>query len=172
VVLLWVWPGIVDAFGSGEASTGLMLAVPPVLGPLLAGPVPARAARLATHWPAVIAAMVAPFAIGVVFLRAPVLPNTAIEMADDKGQVTVVRGQLIAVDDTSTTMLRSDGEVTFLANGQVRSKTLCPEPVRPPETTVVIRGWAAEEAALEWIAPTRRVAAVDPRCLGRPESPR
>jgi hypothetical protein len=171
VVLLWVWPGIVDAFSAGEVSTGLMLALPPVLGPLLAGPVPARAARLATHWPAVIAAIVAPFVVGVVFLRAPVLPNSAVEVAGAKGLVSVVRGQLIAVDDTSTTMLQSDGEVIFLSNGQVRSKTLCPEPVRPPETTVVIRGWAAEEAALEWVAPTRRVAQVDPRCLGRPANP-
>jgi hypothetical protein len=171
LVLIWMWPGIVDAASSGEVTTALLLAVPPILGPLLAGPVPSRAARLATHWPAVIAAVVAPFVVGVVFLRAPVLPNSAVEVADSKGRVSVVRGQLIAVDDTSTTMLRGDGEVAFLPDGNVRSRTLCPEPVRPPDSVVVVRGWAAEESALQWVAPTRRVADVDPRCLGRPLDP-
>jgi hypothetical protein len=119
----------------------------------------------------VIAAVVAPFVVGVVFLRAPVLPNSAVEVADSKGRVSVVRGQLIAVDDTSTTMLQGDGEVAFLPDGNVGSRTLCPEPVRPPDSVVVVRGWAAEESALQWVAPTRRVADVDPRCLGRPLDP-
>ena len=104
--------------------------MPPLLGPLLTGPVPPWAARLATHWPAVGAALVAPLVIGVVFLRAPVLPNSAVEVGPADGPVHVVRGQLIAVDDTSTTVLQRDGEVTFVPNDQVRSKTLCPEPLR------------------------------------------
>jgi hypothetical protein len=171
LVLLWMWPGITEAIANGEVTTALLLAAPPILGPLLAGPVPSRAARLATHWPAVIAALVAPFVVGIVFLRAPVLPNSAVEVAGGQGRVSVVRGQLIAVDDTSTTMLQRDGEVTFLPNNQVRSKTLCPEPVRPPESVVVVRGWAVGQSALQWVAPTRRVADVDPRCLGRPLDP-
>jgi hypothetical protein len=168
LVLLWMWPGIRQAWSAGEVTTAFLLAVPPILGPLLAGPVPARAARLATHWPAVIAALVAPFVVGIVFLRAPVLPNSAVEVVDGQGHVSVVRGQLITVDDVSTTMLRSDGEVAFLPDNQVRSETLCPQPVRPPESVVVVRGWAVEDSALEWVAPTRRIADVDPRCLGRP----
>jgi hypothetical protein len=168
LVLIFVWPGIVDAVRAGEVSTALLLAVPPILGPLLTGPVPSWAARAATHWPAVLAALVAPLVVGVVFLRAPVLPNSAVEVGPDSGPVHVVRGQLIAVDDTSTTVLQRDGEVTFLANDEVRSKTLCPEPLRGPDSVVVVRGWSAESSALEWVAPTRRPAEVDPRCLGRP----
>ena len=167
-VLLWVWPGIVAALAAGEVTTALLLAVPPILGPLLAGPVPSWAARMATHWPAVAAALVAPFVVGVVFLRAPVLPNSAVEVAAGNGPPRVVRGQLITVDDTATTVLERDGRVTFLPNGQVRSKTLCPQPVRPPDSAVVIRGWPVQASALEWVAPTRRVTGVDPRCLGRP----
>jgi hypothetical protein len=167
LVLLWVWPGIRDAVAAGEPTTVLLLAVPPILGPFLTGPVPAGAARLVTHWPAVVAALAAPFVVGVIFLRAPVLPNSAVEVAAG-GAVTVVRGQLIAVDDTATTMLKRDGEVVFLPNGQVRSKTLCPEPVRPADSAVVIRGWPVGSSALQWVAPTRRVTEVDPRCLGRP----
>ncbi len=171
LVLIFVWPGITEAWRTGETSTALLLGVPPILGPLLTGPVPARAARLVTHWPAVGAALVAPVVIGVVFLRAPVLPNSAVEVGPPKGATEVVRGQLIAVDDTSTTVLREAGEVTFIPNEQVRSKTLCPEPVRPPESIVDVRGWPLADSALSWIAPARQPTEIDPRCLGRPLVP-
>ncbi len=171
LVLIFVWPGVTQALRLGETSTAVLLGVPPLLGPLLTGPVPARAARLVTHWPAVGAALVAPLVIGVVFLRAPVLPSSAVEVGTDGKQTHVYRGQLIAVDDTSTTVLESGGLVTFIPNDQVRSKTLCPEPVRPPDSSVSVRGWAATDSALSWIAPTRRVTEVDPRCLGRPLNP-
>ena len=171
LVLIFMAPGIAEAMRAGEVSTALLLAVPPLFGPFLTGPVPRWAARAATHWPAVGAAMVAPLVIGVVFLQAPVLPSSAIEIGPEDGQVEeVVRGQLIAVDDTSTTVLGRDGEVTFLANDQVRSKTLCPEPVRGPDSVVVVRGWPAESSALAWVAPPPPAAEVDARCLGRPSA--
>jgi hypothetical protein len=161
----------VTALRAGEITTALLLGVPPLLGPLLTGPVPVWSARLVTHWPAVAAALVAPLAVGVIFLRAPVLPNSAVEVGTVDGPIQVERGQLIAVDDTSTTMLRSDGDVRFIPNDQVRSKTLCPEPVRPPDSVVTVRGWQVEESALSWIAPTHRQNSLDPRCLGRPLNP-
>jgi hypothetical protein len=172
LVLIFVGPGIVDAVRAGEPSTALLLAVPPLLGPLLTGPVPVWSARLVTHWPVAIAALLAPFIIGAVFLRAPVLPDSAVEVGPAGGPTHVVRGQLIAVDDTATTVLRGGGDVIFIPNDQVRSKTLCPEPVRPPDSVVSVRGWPVESSALEWIAPTRPVTGVDPRCLGRPLNPR
>lgn len=171
LVLIFVWPGITAALRTNEISTALLLGVPPLLGPLLTGPVPAWSARLVTHWPAVGAALVAPIVIGVVFLRAPVLPNSAMEVGPDGGPLEVVRGQLIAVDDTATTVLQDGGQVTFVPTDQVRSKTLCPEPVRPPESTVTVRGWPLSASALSWIAPTRPVTEIDPRCLGRPLDP-
>ncbi|GAA0574147.1 hypothetical protein GCM10010172_68460 [Paractinoplanes ferrugineus] len=171
IVLIFVWPGIVAALRTGEITTALLLGVPPLLGPLLTGPVPAWSARLVTHWPAVAAALVAPLAVGVIFLSAPVLPDSAVEVGPAGGPLEVMRGQLIAVDDTSTTVLQSDGDVLFIPNDQVRSKTLCPRPVEPPDTVVAIRGWQASESALSWIAPTHRDNSVDPRCLGRPLNP-
>jgi hypothetical protein len=171
LVLIFVGPGIVTAFRAGETTTALLLLVPPLLGPLLTGPVPVWSARLVTHWPAVAAALVAPLAVGVIFLRAPVLPNSAIEVGPPSGKTSVVRGQLISVDDTSTTVLQGDGAVTFIPNDEVRSKTLCPEPVRPPDSVVTVRGWQVEQSALSWIAPTHRDRKVDPRCLGRPLNP-
>src|SRR4051812_32679849 len=50
LVLIFVWPGIEQALRIGEISTALLLGVPPLLGPLLTGAVPARTARLVTHW--------------------------------------------------------------------------------------------------------------------------
>ncbi|MEV6343948.1 hypothetical protein [Actinoplanes sp. NPDC051851] len=173
-LLVWafVWPGVTAALRGGEYATAVLLGVPPLLGPLLTGAVPARWARLVTHWPAVGAALALPLVVGVVFLRAPVLPSTAIEVGAEGEPVgEVVRGQLIAVDDTSTTMLSPGGEVTFIPNNEVRSKTLCPEAETPPESAVAVRGWQVEASALEWIAPTRKVTEIDPRCLGRPRDP-
>jgi hypothetical protein len=172
IVLVWVWPGIRMSLAAGEYGTAVLLTVPSLLGWLLTGPVPARSARLATHWPAVLAVVVAPFVIGVVFLRAPVLPNSAVEVGDGKTAVRVIRGQLITVDDTATTILQRGGEVLFIPNDQVRSKTLCPEPIRTQNSRITVRGWAIDESALEWVAPTRQVTDVDPRCLGRPLRPR
>ncbi|WP_229069835.1 hypothetical protein [Actinoplanes sp. DH11] len=171
LVWIFVWPGVVAAVRAGAWSTAALLALPPLFGPLLTGPVPAKWARIATYWPAIGAAFALPFVVGVVFLRAPVLPDSAIEMAPEGRPVTVVRGQLIAVDDTSTTMLQPDGEVTFIPNGEVRSKTLCPGAGPPEYSGITVRGWPAEASALRWIAPTRTVTEVDPRCLGRPLVP-
>ncbi|BCJ55575.1 hypothetical protein Asp14428_70500 [Actinoplanes sp. NBRC 14428] len=169
--LIWVWPGIRAAHSAGEMSTVVLLTAPPLLGWLLTGPVPPRAARIATHWPAVGAALVAPFVVGVVFLRAPVLPDSAVEVGAGTGPTQVIRGQLITVDDTATTILRRGGEVVFVPNAEVRSKTLCPEPVRAQHSRITVRGWAVDQSALEWVAPTRPVTDVDPRCLGRPLKP-
>ena len=172
IVLLWVWPGIRMSLAAGEYGTAALLIAPSLLGWLLTGPVPPRAARLATHWPAVAAAIVAPFVIGVVFLRAPVLPNSAVEIGAGRDPSQVVRGQLITVDDTATTILQRGGEVRFIPNAQVRSQTLCPEPIRTQHSRIAVRGWPIDKSALEWVAPTRQVTEVDPRCLGRPVEPR
>ena len=61
-------PAIADAFAQGEVVTALLLLVPPGLAPLLTGPVPAGVARMVTHWPALAAAVLAPFLIGAIFL--------------------------------------------------------------------------------------------------------
>jgi hypothetical protein len=171
LVLAFVGPGIMAAIRDHEAATALLLGVPPLLGPLMTGPVPAWSARLVTHWPAVTAALVAPFVIGVVFLRAPVLPDSAVEVGPAGGTVHVMRGQLVAVDDNSTTILRGTGEVTFIPNDQVRTRILCPSVPQAPDSKVLVRGWAVDDSALSWVAPTRPVTGVDPRCLGRTLEP-
>jgi hypothetical protein len=171
VTYVWMGPGIVSAIDHDEVTTLILLSVPPLLGMLLTGPVPVRFARLATHWPAVVAALVAPFVVGAVFLRAPILPGAAVEYVSVTGVHRVLRGHVITVDDTTTTVLDPDGKVEFIPNPQLVSKTLCPDTEQVPTSLVDVRGWAVEDSVLEWVAPTRRVTDADARCLGRPLHP-
>jgi hypothetical protein len=170
LVLLWMLPGIVDAIRDGEVATTVLLALPPVLAVGLTGPVPVRYARLATHWPAATAALIAPFVVGAVFLRAPILPTSAVEITAGKS-VAVLRGQVITVDDFEVTILDRAGEVHFVPNGDIQSRTICPETAQAPDSAVEVRGWPVEDSVLEWVAPTRRLTEDDPRCLGRPLNP-
>jgi hypothetical protein len=170
VVLLWMLPGVVAAVRNGEVATTVLLTLPPVIAVGLTGPVPVRFARLATHWPAVFAALIAPFVVGVVFLRAPILPTSALEITTGK-TTEVLRGQVITVDDMEVTILDREGQVQFVPNGRVSTRTICPETAQAPSSAVDVRGWPAEDSVLEWVAPTRRMAKADPRCLGRPLDP-
>lgn len=167
----WMMPAAVAALGSGERLTAVLLLLPPALTVLLTGPVPATAARLVTHWAALAVALLAPFAIGAMFLRAPILPTVALEVGQ-REQPAVVRAHVIAVDDRMTTLLDTGGRVRFVPNGQVVSQTLCPGPEdEAPASRIEVRGWHVEQSALEWLAPPRPVDPVDPRCQGRPLRP-
>jgi len=121
-----------------------------------------------------IAAMLAPFVIGAIFLRAPVLPAIAIEVrTEDASQPPrIVRGHVITVDDRMTTVLDTTGTVQFVLNEQVVSKTLCQEPGDAPTSIIDVHGWLVEQTSLEWIAPARDPQSPDPRCQGRPVAAR
>jgi hypothetical protein len=160
----WTAPAIAAALDGGEAVTTLLLLVPPAATLALTGRIPAGSARSVTSGSAMAAGLIAPFALAAVFLRTPVLPITALEL--DSGGV--LRGFVINVDDTMTTVLDEAGLVHFLPNADVRSKTLCADTGRPPSSQVEVHGWPVEQTALEWIAPHRDQAGTDPRCSGRP----
>lgn len=171
--LLCFAPAILASFRAGEPLTALLLGLPPLLGPLVTGPVPAKWARPVTHWPAVAAALVAPFLIGALFLRAPILPASALEVDTDTNPATapaVLRGEVINVDDHMTTLLDTRGEVHFIINERVLSRTLCDTTDDAPISVIAVHGWPVETTALEWIAPPRSTAAPDQRCQGRPLS--
>jgi len=164
----WLLPAAVVAVRAGEDLTAALLLLPPALTVLLTGPVPAPAARLVTHWVAVVVALVAPFAIGAIFLRAPILPVSALEVGDP-ARPTVLRAHVITVDDRTTTVLDMRGRVRFVPNDRVVSRALCPATARDaPVSTVAARGWHVEQTALEWLAPAPPVDEQDPRCQGRP----
>jgi hypothetical protein len=171
----WAWlvPAGLAGLASGEWLNAALLLVPPVLAVALTGPVPARYARAVTHWPAVTAALLAPFLLGLLFLRAPILPTVALELADphSPGGVRVVRGQIVTVDDRMTTLLDGGGTPTFVLNDRLLSKTICADFDRPPASTLTVYGWQVEESALRWIAPHRTPRPPDPRCQGRPATP-
>ena len=168
VAYAWLAGAITESLRAGEWATAFLLIAPPALTPLLTGPVPQRLARLVTPWPATVAALVSPFLIGAIFLRAPVLPTVALEQTDSP---VVLLGSIVTVDDQMTTLLEAGGSVRFVPNADVRSRTLCPDPELAPASVVAVHGWPVEQTALEWIAPSRPSSAPDPRCLGRPAPP-
>jgi hypothetical protein len=165
VAYAWLGPAIVASVRAGELATAFLLVVPPAIMPLVTGPVPARLARLVTHWPATVAAVLSPFLVGAIFLRVPVLPTVAIELTDTPD---ILLGSVVTVDDQMTTLLDLGGSIRFIPNAQARSRTLCPDPEVAPASIVDVHGWPVEQTALEWIAPSRRPTDPDPRCVGRP----
>ncbi|MFI2666222.1 hypothetical protein [Micromonospora carbonacea] len=167
----WLAPGIAAALAAGEAVTVSLLLLPPASAVLLTGPVPSWSARAVTHWTALGGALLAPFVLGAIFLRAPILPVQAVEVGAEPwadNQPVVLLGHLIAVDDRMTTLLDRHGRVHFVPNDQVVSRALCPEPKQVPVSRVHIRGWQVERTALEWLAPAEGAVTTDPRCQGRP----
>ncbi|MDT5043356.1 MAG: hypothetical protein QOE51_4341 [Actinoplanes sp.] len=100
-------------------------------------------------------------------MRAPTLPTSALEITDGK-TTEVLRGHVITVDDMEVTILDREGQVQLVPNGHVYTRTICPETAQAPSSAVDVRGRPAEDSVLEWVAPTRRMAEADPRCLGRP----
>ncbi len=162
VEVVWFWGAIVDAFD--EPTLILLLLAPPLLAPLLTGPLPPRFARAATHGPAVLAALVGPFVLIVIFLRTPVLPSVAIQLTDDE----VVLGYVVTIDDTVTTLLDDEGTVRFVPNTAVVAKVLCGNAEQVPYTDVYAHGWHVEKSMLEWFLPQRDPEPVDEvRCAGR-----
>ncbi|PPK67435.1 hypothetical protein CLV40_10798 [Actinokineospora auranticolor] len=167
--LLWFGPAIVEALGLGDVPLALLLGLPPLLGPLLTGPLPHLVARPVTHGLVTIGALVTPFLLMAMFLRVPVLPSVAVELKPASGQPgTIVLGNVVTVDDTMTTMLDDDRTVRFVANDLIVAKSLCQGEQRIPYSPVRARGWLVETAALEWLL-TRKLPQgdTDPRCEGR-----
>ncbi|MFF3855398.1 hypothetical protein [Micromonospora sp. NPDC002575] len=175
-------PAIWAALRQGELATAALLAVPPAAAVLLTGPVPGWSAPVLTHGLAYAVAAVLPLVMGAVFLRVPVLPTAAVELAPaapadadadadptpaDRAGPEVVLGALITVTDTSTVVLDRAAGVRFLPNGRVRSQVLCPEATRVPFSVVSVHGWPVEETVLDWMMPRRPVADPDVRCDGR-----
>lgn len=167
VTYLLLGPAILAALRADDRVTALLLALPPALAALLTGPVPRWSARLVTRGVVLVTALVAPFVVGAIFLRAPILPTVAVEVAAGGDAWEVVRGQVVTVDDRMTTLLDDQGVVRFVPNDEIMSKALCPETADAPASDVRAHGWHVEETALEWIFPRRSPGAPDPRCRGR-----
>ncbi|MGW4467406.1 hypothetical protein [Micromonospora sp. NPDC004704] len=178
----WVAPAALAAVRAQEWVTVSLLTLPPLLTVFLTGPIPRPVAPVLIRWVLVVAALIAPFLLGAIFLRVPILPMVAVEIistplpvapeppaaGSSTEPVEVLIGRVIAVDDRTTTLLDELGSVRFVRNDRVRSQTLCPELEQVPYSTVRVHGWHAEETALEWAIPRRPPADPDPRCSGRP----
>ncbi len=157
-------PAIGSALAAGEVVTALLFAVPPVVCPLLAGPLPTGVARFATHWPATVCAFAAPIAVGTIFLHTPVLPSVALEIGSP---TEVARGRLIDVDNQMTLLLNDAGDVRFILNDLVHATTLCPDAEQLPYSVVTVHGWQVERPALRWLLPSRSPQPEPQQCEGR-----
>ncbi len=172
VEYVWLGPAIYSALSGNQFIVAALLTLPPALTVLLTGPISTRFAAAVIHTIAAVGLLVGPLAMGAIFLRAPVLPTTAVEIASGTtGQpVQVVIGHVISVDDQMTAILDEQGTVRYFLNQQVRSRVLCPGDELIPSIPVSVHGWQVEQSALQWIAPRRAPTAIDQRCLGRPQS--
>ena len=115
-------PAVVAALRAGEPVTAMLLALPPVLATVLTGPIPARVAPAMTTASAFVLALVAPFVLGAIFLRVPILPAAAVEVAADpptEPAVSVLLGRVITVNDRMTIVLDTAGSVRFVPNERV-----------------------------------------------------
>ncbi|MFF5211916.1 hypothetical protein [Streptosporangium sp. NPDC000396] len=162
-----LWPVIGASFAARDLATLLLLTLPPGLTVLLTGPVPRAPARILTHGIAIAMAVFTPFLVGVVVMRAPILPLMALQMTE-KEVPRVLVGYLVASDDQMSTVLGREGAVSFVQNDRLQSKVLCPDPGEVPRTWVNLHGWYVEQSVVSWLAPARSAAPVDPRCQGRP----
>ncbi|SCL34791.1 hypothetical protein GA0070616_5059 [Micromonospora nigra] len=162
----WFGPAVVAALRQGEVATAVLLALPPAGAVVLTGPVPHRVAPALARTLTYAVAGLVPLAMGVLFLRVPLLPAVAVEVGDEHTR-EVVRGEAVTVTDRMTIVLDGGGEVRFLPNNRVLAQTLCPDPGRVPISRVQVYGWPVEDTALDWMMPRRPVVDPDPRCVGR-----
>lgn len=170
--LVWFAPAIVEALlTTGESVTAILLLVPPLAAPALIGPLPPSVARRLLPTLAAVLSVAAPLLFANSYLNAPVLPRFAVVLAETEAAdspTTVVRGDLVSVDDQFTTLLLTDGRVVSLPGGErIRARVLCSERPEPPTSSVDVRGWQVEQSVLSWAAPRPLQIAPDPRCRGR-----
>jgi hypothetical protein len=168
-----LWPAIVIAFAEGDAATALLLVLPPGFTALLTGPVPVAPAKVLTHGIAIAIATLTPFLVGVVVIKAPILPLIAMTITDDekeKDSSSVIVGYLVGSDDQMSTVLDREGRVSFVPNDRLRSRVLCPDPGEVPRTSVNLHGWYVEQSMISWLAPALPVVPPDSpdlACQGR-----
>ena len=176
LVYVALGPATWRAFVGGDWSTAVLLGLPPLLTPLLTGPLPRRAVLPAVRLAVALGVVATPLIIAVIFVRSPVLPTVAVEVepgaaAAAGAPLQVLRGQVITADDAFVTLLDERGQVEFVPVARVRSQVLCPEYREPPFSDARALGWHLEEPALEWLAPRPEPEVRDPRCQGRPLAP-
>lgn len=166
-----LWPAVGTAVAAHDVATSLLLTLPQGLAVLLTGPVPRAPAWGLTHGIAVAMAVFTPFLVGVVVMKAPILPLMALQLNEDERPQVLV-GYLVASDDQMSTVLGRDGVVSFVRNDRLQSKVLCPDFGEVPRTWANLHGWYVEQSVVSWLAPAPPPAPVDPRCQGRPKDQR
>ena len=150
--------------------TVLLLGSPPVLAMILAGPLPAYAARPATLLPALSVFILVPLLIAMTYLHAPLLPLVAVEVtseADQEPLPPVLVGYMVTVEDHVATLMDPGGSIRFIPTDRIAGQTICPPPSMNPENPITVGGWSVNRSLLARIFPGPAEPEADRRCQGR-----
>ncbi|WP_045744927.1 hypothetical protein [Actinoplanes rectilineatus] len=157
----------------GQAVTGLLLLLPPLLAVFLTGPLPAFAARPAILLPALSVLILVPMLITTSYLRAPLLPLVAIEVTTEEGQEPfppVIVGYVITAQDHVVTVMDREGAVVFVGSDRIGGQVLCPASGDDEEPAVAFLGWPADRSLIDQLLPEADTVETDRRCQGRVRS--
>ncbi|AGL19760.1 hypothetical protein [Actinoplanes sp. N902-109] len=120
---------LIAALTESSSVTVLLLGLPPVLTIILAGPLPAFAARPATLLPALSGFFLVPLLIATTYLHAPLLPLVAVEVSsggDQEPLPPVLVGYMVTIEDHVATMMDDSGSIRFIPIDRIISQTICP----------------------------------------------
>lgn len=168
---LLLGPTLAEAVRAGEVLVLFLLAAPPLLAIVIAGPLAPRPA----DWLARGVWLVAVFTMlwaGWAMVNTPVLPLTVTtaELPPEPGRdptdtLTEIRGHVIVTNDVHQVILQERGGVRYLPVESIRSQILCPSEANLPRYQLRIRvigtqveGIHLENSILEAIGRAKRPA--------------
>jgi hypothetical protein len=160
-----LWPTLQAAYAAGLWLPYVVL-VTPLIGLVLGatGPILPRVVPPTRHATRILLAVLLLLALRPV-LTTPVLPFMVVVTSEAGGELVPRRGHVIAVDDTSTTVLLETGGVEYIPSDQVADRILCADERDIPTYRLWIHGVHIEDSALEALGRRQRpTPPFDPWC--------
>lgn len=141
-----VTPAVRAAWDADEHLIALLLSVPPVVAFGVAGPLPSWFGEVfaAVVQPAIV--VLAGFAVWSA-LQTPILPLVVTEV-DTGGEIELLRGHVVSVDDVHVVLLQEQGGVRYLPTDAVGSTVICATPRELAAFTTRIRDYHVEDSLL------------------------
>ncbi|MCA2217371.1 hypothetical protein [Jidongwangia harbinensis] len=160
------WPTVTEAWRQAEPVVVLLLVVPPLLTPLVSGPVPRPVVRVlaGAAQPAVL--LLGAWAL-LPLMAVPVLPLTATTVREGTAPPVTVLGYVIDSDDELTAILQEHGGLRYVHNDEITARVLCPSPDELPVYRIRVHQLHVEDSLLEaWGRQRRPVSVTDAVCRG------
>ncbi|WP_285472926.1 hypothetical protein [Actinoplanes sp. NBRC 101535] len=131
--------------------TAVLLLLPPLVTPVLAGPVAAAFAGRVVRYLSATLMVLLPVFVAAVFIRVPVLPTIAVQILGP--EPATVHGSVLDIDEQGMVLLDVQGRVRFISNDEVGARTLCPDSSHVVTTNLALDVWPVEYTALEQLLP-------------------